>query len=322
MSANVSLSATSKPFQAFGIQLGKPDATFPDLAGLIRFKSGKFEGFNGAIWVEFAGGGSASFMNPDPTTISVGGIAAGTTFPVPITLQQFGDLLLYPYQSPGFTSFSIQGVANPLEVGASIPASVTFLWGTSQPANVQTDSIDIIDVTGGNITLASGIANDGSEPIVMGGAITKTSAVSHSFRIQGINTQSGAFNTTSTYNWRWRGYWGVNAATVLSEAQIEALAGNGLVTGIAGTYSTGAGGYKYLCIPNVIGGQINSVKDQSTGLNVPMVLNTDHPSYSNVDGGGFYYALVSVTNSYGVTTNYRLYRTRNSLGGAVTLVVT
>jgi len=72
----------------------------------------------------------------------------------------------------------------------------------------------------------------------------------------------------------------------------------------------------------VAGGQLNFVKDQLTGFNVPMATVSDHAAYSNVDGGGFSYALVSFTNAYSVVTNYRVYRTKNSLGGAVTLVVT
>jgi hypothetical protein len=53
-----------------------------------------------------------------------------------------------------------------------------------------------------------------------------------------------------------------------------------------------------------------------------MATVADDPAYSNVDGGGTSYALVSVTNVNGVTTNYRVYRTANSLGGAITLIVT
>jgi hypothetical protein len=197
---------------------------------------------------------------------------------------------------------------------------VTFTWSTSNPSNINPNSLSLLDLTGGP-TLASGLANDGSEPIVMGGPITKVTATSHSFRITGVNTQSGGFNRDLTFSWRWRMFYGVSANVTLTEAQIEALAGTQLATGIAGTYSTGAGGYKYICTVHAMGGQINSVKDQLTGFDAPMATAADNAAYSNVDGGGFSYALVAGTNAFGVAVQYRVYRTKNFLGGAVTLVV-
>lgn len=270
-----------------------------------------------------AGGGSGgTFTNPDPTTITVGGIAAGSTFPTPQTLQQMMDAMLYPYQAPAFSSFSISGQATPLEVGDQIPASVTFIWATSQSANVQANSISITDITGGNIVLASGLANDGSQPIVMGGPIQRTTAGSWVFRIAGVNTHLAAFTRDATYSWRWRTFYGFGAFSVPTEAQIEALASSALSTAIAGSYAMGATGYKFICAADAIGGQINTVKDSLTLLDVPMATAADDAAYSNVDGGGYSYALVSVTNAFGVTGNYRVYRTKNSLGSTITLVVT
>jgi hypothetical protein len=264
----------------------------------------------------------ASFLNAAPSTVSVGGIPAGTTFPNGSTVQELFQQMLYPYQPPAFTSFGISGQPNPVEVGYTIPASITFTWSTSQPANVQANSIDLIDVTGGNLVLASGLANDGNEPVVMGGPIQKTTNTGHQFKIQGVNTQAGGFNTTLTISWRWRLYFGAQAAATLNAAQILALASNYLATGYGGTFAMAAGGFKYICLSDVNGGQINIVKDQSTGFSVPMATASDDPAYSNVDGGGFSFALVSVTNAEGVTSNVRVYRTRNVLGGAVTLILT
>jgi hypothetical protein len=278
---------------------------------------------NGVTWDALTvSAASSTFTNPLPSTTSVGGISAGTAFPTPQTLQQMMDAQLYPYISPAFTAFAITGQTSPTEVGHTIPASVTFTWSTSTSGNINSNSISIIDVTGGNLTLASSLANDGTEAVVMGGSIQKTTNTSHQFKITAVNTHSVGFNTTLTISWRWRMYFGVQAAATLSAAQILALASNQLATGYAGTYSMGAGGFKYICLSTVNGGQISSVKDQSTGFSVPMATSTDNAAYSNVDGGGFSFALVSVTNVEGITSSVRVYRTKNSLGGAVVLVVT
>lgn len=273
-------------------------------------------------WGPAGSGGGDSFVNPDPTTATVGGIPAGSTFPVPQSMQAMWDRLLYPYQAPAFTSLAIQGQSSPFEVGYSIPASVTFTWSISHPANVGVNSLDIVDVTGGNTTLASGLANDGSEPVVMAGPIALNVAGSYQFKMDGVNTQAAPFTSTLTLSWRWRLFYGVDVNPTLNGLMIGALAGSALVTSYAGVYACAAGGYKYICQADAAGGQLNSVKDQSTGFNVPMAIVTDDPAYSNVDGGGFSYALVSYTNAQGVTTNYRVYRTANFLGGAITLVVT
>jgi hypothetical protein len=267
-----------------------------------------------------AGGSSSLYTNLTPTPVTIGGIPSGSTFNNQ-TMQQMWDALLYPYQAPSFSSFSITGQGSPLEVGATIPASVTFTWGTTNSANVQANSIDILDVTGA-LTLATGLANDGSEAIVRPGATTLTAAGSYQFKIQGINSNLAAFSRTLTFEWRWREYWGASANVTLTEAQIEALASNALTTGVAGSYSMAAGGYKYICIANAVAGQINTVKDSVTLLNVPMATVADNAAYSNVDGGGFSYALVMVTNVNGVLEAYRVYRTQNALGSSITLLVT
>lgn len=261
-----------------------------------------------------------TYTNAAPTPVTIGGIPAGSTFTAQ-TMQQMFDALLYPYQAPAFSSFAIAAQAPQIEVGDSIPASVTFVWGTTNPANVALNSIGLLDITGA-VTLATGLANDGSEPIVMGGAITKVVAATHTFRITGVNSLAGSFQRNVNYEWRWRAFWGNNVAATLVEADIEALAANGLTTSLAGNYGMGAGGYKFICVADAVGGSINTVKDSTTLFDVAMASVLDDPAYSNVDGGGFSYALVSVTNPFGVTANYRVYRTRFSLGSAITLLVT
>jgi autotransporter-associated beta strand protein len=276
----------------------------------------------GYLILNGGGGGSSTFINPLPTTVTVGGIPSGSTFPVAQTMQQMWDRLLYPYQSPAFTSFAIIGESTSQEVGDNIAAAVTFTWSTSQPANVQPNSVDIIDVTGGNLPLATGIANSGSQAVVQGAPITRITPGSYQYKIQALNTLLNPFNATLTFTWFFRRYAGAQAAATLTEAQIEALALSALATGYSGSYAMGAGGFKYICFANSVGGQINSVKDSDTLLNVPFATAADNAAYSNIDGGGFSFALVSVTNAFGVTDNYRVYRTQNALGASITLLVT
>jgi hypothetical protein len=243
------------------------------------------------------------YTNPLPVPTGHGGVETGDVL-FGLNMTQMFDRILRPYEYPSFISFSIQGQANPLEVGNSIPAAVTFLWGTANPSNIVANSLAIRDVTNA-IDLATGLANDGSEAIVMGGPIQKLTQASHTFQIRGQNTKLQTFSRNATYVWYWRVFAGTNISPSLTEAQIEALSDYNALTGtFARTYSLSAGGYKYVCYPSTMG-WATSWKDALTGFNVP---------FTNV-------GTVSVTNIYGATVNYNVQRSTNILGGAVNIIV-
>ncbi len=250
--------------------------------------------------------GGETYTNAAPTPVTIGGIDAGSTF-VTQTMQQMWDALLYPYQDPTFSAFSISGQAATLEVGDSIPAAVTFVWGTTNPANIVPNSLDIRDVTGA-VDLATGLADDGTEALVMGGPVQLLAQGSYVFRIRGTDTDVPAklFNRNATYNWYWRFYWGTTATVPLVEAGIEALASNGLYGTIGRTYSFAASPaqYKYICYPAALGA-LTSFTDTGTGLNVPFEV-----PYT-----------VNVTNTFAQTTSYNVYRSTNMLGGAMDIAV-
>lgn len=144
-----------------------------------------------------------------PTTTTVGDLLAGTD----ITGMSAFEILqaaLVSYQEPSFTSLSISGVSSPIEVGSTLSGAKTFSWGTTNPSNVETNSIEIEDVTGSSV-LAIGLANDGSESVNIG-TIDTSSAGTQKFRITGTNTETNDFtrdlNLTKLYPW----FWGVESS--------------------------------------------------------------------------------------------------------------
>jgi hypothetical protein len=263
-----------------------------------------------------------TYAGASPTTQTVGGITAGTAI-TGLTYDALWEMLLVPFLLPAFSSFAFTGVSSPVEVGDTIGGSITATWGTTNSGNVAVNSIDIDDV--GNATnLLTGSANDGSEAITVTN-VTKTTATSHTWRITGTNTDPGGaadFTRDLTIQWYWRRYIGTSTNTTLTEAQIEALALTELNAGITGTYSLAAGGYKYFVFDDALGSPtaITGFKDTSTNLAVAMADSTDDAAYSNTQNG-WSYALVSVTNAEGVTSNKRVYRTKNILGGSITIQV-
>lgn len=247
------------------------------------------------------------YSNATPMPSPVGGLEAGTTF-VSQTITQMFDALLYPYQYPAFTAFAISGQSTPIEVGDTIPINRTFTWSTSNNSNIVVSSIDLIDVTGGGVTIASGLVNDGTEATSYPASpIFKTSATTHSFRIDGENTKSQTFSGTFTVTWQWKRFYGesINAGPLV-ETDIEGLRVGGLASGFAGTYAFSAGGYKYLCYPASFG-TASTFKDESTNLDVPFEAH-----YT-----------VNVTNSTAnpQTTSYRVHRSTNILGSSMNIIV-
>lgn len=247
-------------------------------------------------------GAGVSYSNAEPTPQALGGIDAGSTFSS-ASMQQMWDALLYPYQYPAFTSFAMTGMPSSFEVGNGISAgSYVWTWAASNAANVALNSIGISGLGFGAV---SGLANTGSTTIVMSD-VKLLSAGTGTWTITGVNTRAGSFSRNLNVSWMWRVYWGNNANSSLTEAEVKALLGSALATGYSGTrsFAAAAGNYKYVAYPSSFG-TATHFTDASTMLAVPF----EAP------------VVVSVTNSFGVTTNYNVHRSTYQLGGAMSIIV-
>ena len=247
-------------------------------------------------------GQAGLYTNAAATPTTIGGIASGSTFNNR-TWQSMFDALLYPYQVPAFSSFAFTGQTTPLEVGATVSSNRTFTWATSNAVNINTNSISIEYPVG--TPLSTGLANDGPETVTHA-SNQRTPPGTEPFRIKGTNTQAANFQRDATVEWRWMRFSGNSAvAGPLSAVQIQGLSVQTLATDDAATYTFGAaaGTYKYIACPTSFG-TLSNINDQSTNLDVPM-----EASYT-----------VSVTNAFGQTTDYRVYRTTNQLGAAINIV--
>jgi hypothetical protein len=300
------------------VLLGNPTAPTPDPDdSSTRVATTEFvQDLISASNADLSESGSLAYTNAAPSTITVGGIPAGSTFDGQ-TLTQLFDSLLYPYQSPAFTSFSLAG-PNPVEVGVTISGNQTFNWSTSQSANVQPNSISLLDITG-SVTLVTGLANSGSHVVTLPSSVRLNSAGSYTWGIRGTNTQSGTFTGNYAVTWEWLVAYGESSSTTLTASAIQALRVTGLRSGFTGSYSFSGGGYNYLCWP-IVYGYPTSFKDAATGFVMAMATPAEDASYNSLNNG-YYSALVSVTNSYGVVTNYAVYRTQSILNGSITIQV-
>jgi hypothetical protein len=207
-------------------------------------------------------------------------------------------------------------------VGATVSGNKSFSYAFAQSANVAPNSVSIVDVTN-STTLASGLGVGASPASVNVGSIQKTSPASHQWRATAANTQSATFNSpNATVTWLWRLYHGTSNSSTLTESGIEALSNNSLASSPNSTYSFAPGDYKYFAWADSLGSPTASTGFRDTATNFPVAMadSTDDAAFSNTQNG-WSYALVNVTNVHGVATNYRVYRTKNILGGSINIQV-
>jgi len=261
-----------------------------------------------------------TYGGASPSTITVNDLPSGTS----ITGKTYDELFEHiyaPFINPAFSAFAMSGQAQQVEVGTTISGSKTFTWATTNSGNVAPNTIQIKDQTT-NTVLLTGAADDGSEAGVAIGSVIHTSPAVHTWRILGTDNHSNVFTRDFNVSWLWLKYWGTSNNVTLTEAQIEALANTALSSTPNQIYSLAAGGYKYFVWDDSLGSPIalTGFRDTSTNLAVAMATSADDAAYSNVQNG-WYYALVSVTNAQGQTSNKRVYRTKNILGGTINIQV-
>jgi hypothetical protein len=186
---------------------------------------------------------------------------------------------------------------------------------------VKANAIAIDDTTAGT-QLATGLANTGSATLPIA-AVTELAVATHTWTIQGVNTQNVAFSRTAEVNWWDRVFAGTNANPELTANAIKGLSDSAnLQAGFAGTYSyadPGSAAYHYFCAPDAMGSP-SSFVDASTGRPLIMATAADDPAYSNISNS-LSYALVAVLNTFGVETLYRVYRTEQSWSGSLIIQV-
>jgi hypothetical protein len=184
-------------------------------------------------------GGTILYDGATPATIQVGGITAGTQ----LTGRTANDILeqmLVVYQLPAFTAFSVTAQNTTVETGTVLSGSKTFTWTTSNAGNVATNSIGIRDNTSG-ATLATGLANDGSEALTIATNELDNGGDTQVWSISGTNTQAGTFNTTFTVTGRFLRFYGPSASSPANSAAVRALPTNAFQTANANTFTLNTG---------------------------------------------------------------------------------
>lgn len=214
------------------------------------------------------------YTNLTPTTQTLGGIAAGSTFS-DRTIKEMFDALLYPYVSPG-RSLSISSNST-REYGSS--TNVQLSWSVTKNSN----SITSIIVDGvpqsvtGNSQAGTKNATATHSSVPSSPSTTQTYSMSVG---DGITTQNSSVNLT----WVTRIYWGnIDFSSI----------GNPNLTTNPGSYSLCASIATDTVIQNLTGAGANG---QAIGSELA---SSKSKTYNNINGGGQYliFAWPSIVSS-------------------------
>ena len=267
---------------------------------------------------------SNSYTNLSPTLNSVGGINNGTVFNNVSTTDILTDIL-YPEQLGNITSFTI-GTSSTFLIGCTSSFTIPFLWTLSNTASFVSNSLKIEDIsnyipteTYWNIggVIASGISNSSGVYIYSPGIIGSSIQRSRDFKLSIKRSNGTVVSQVASIYWGYNNYYGSSTFSSLTQSQILGL-NSVFGTKTYGVYSVTGSGYKYLAVPSVYSSLSNITYKN---MPVPMADITDVSGSYTYSVNDIGYEIMTITNSYGIASNYNIYRTVNKISGTISLTI-
>lgn len=267
------------------------------------------QGPQGIQGIQGIAGGNLLWTNPSPTTTTVGGLTAGTVLTNKNAIEVL-EQILYPYIPVTFTSFTsgITTGSKIYEIGYTISSATRqFTWATTGVTNWTSGSIKLYKDTTQILGTPVGAAlNYNSSPqnythpayqVNVPGSIV--------FKVQGNQFQGSPVFLTETHEWRYSGFWGSSTTDDFRTARTEIYGANyerQLLTNISSFTKTftsiGQPRYVYYFLPETFSTPTFSIN----GLTTSFTTGT-----------------VNITNQYGLTLNYKYYRTPNATSANITI---
>jgi hypothetical protein len=263
-----------------------------------------------AIGTVSGSGTESLWTNVDPTLVTVGGLAVGSTFIYGYNAIQILEEILYPYQPVSFSAFSVNLTAGIKELNQSIGgSSVNSTWTAAGPTyNWQPNGIEIYyRVNGaGGATLLSGLNYNSSPQSILHGTYQYTTPTTLTFTILGSQQEQSAVSRSESYSWQHKVYWGLTSSTSITGfgGFSSEFATNSPTTARTFT-NNGTQQYYYFVVPSTFSNYSTFVPSDSP-LAIPF------NSAVNID----------VQNAYGLTISYKYYRSFESSASSAIITPT
>lgn len=237
--------------------------------------------------------GYRTYTNLNKVPTAIGGVKKDTTFNK-VPQKEVLDMLLYPFQNPLFSSFTIDGQTSAnFEVGEILPAgNKTFVWTIDNAVNLKSNSI--------NLNNEAGLPNTGSK-VQSIPEISKNAIGTHVFTIKALNTNDVEFSKTITFNWLVKRYWGVSSSEDITDVELLAssqeLATN---KNKSMKYDCTGGKYFYFAYPSSFG-------------------DAGNITVETMAWNGYVLVKRNVVNVHGVSIPMNIYRSMELLNGQVSV---
>ena len=253
------------------------------------------------------------YNNSNLTSNNVGGILSNTSFNN-VTSNAIFDMLLYPALQPSFISFNIQNINSPYEIGSNFSSgSYTMSYVIANSASIVSNSIYAYGPT--NSIIYGPTNNNGIIP----NTFLSTSynvPTNLTYSISAQTTAGIIIETYSTIRWNYGVYYGNSTQSLLTDYHnfiSYQTSLNGLSLGRytlpGGTYST----YKYIMVPDSFVTISNILWN---GLPVVLADLTDGYTFSS---NNLNYNFINFSNVNGISSNYKIYRTKNMLAATMSI---
>jgi hypothetical protein len=265
------------------------------------------------------------FTQPSDTAKSLGGIEKGTQFDK-VSIQEMFKDLLYPEllgQITGFSMSNNSGQVLSYEVGNRLPRQVyTFSWGTSGEFKDSTLKIeDASNVTSEEtfwkIPSATPFTQSSiaTSPVSFQFGATISSNVSNTrtFKISLTRKNGTVISKFIDVPWMWKVYYGSSTWSTLTASQVFSLGGT-LATQSVGSWTISGSGYKYIAFPEDNAYNFNSINYKGLPFTLAGTPSGYSYSYSDVN-----YLFVTVSNTYGVSKQYKVYRSKNQISATISV---
>lgn len=246
-----------------------------------------------------------TWTNPEPVYITIGGVQAGSVLTDKSAIDIL-EMMLYPYLVVTFSAFSVGLPAYLLEIGQSISAgNYQATWTASNIQNLIPSGISITyaGVASGTIAIAQDYA-DSETFYPHPSYVSQTVGSSLIFTINADQLEGSNATKTEVVSWRSKIYVGKNTSafyTDITNFSNLQFGGNAFLQTnqpVATISMTDGAGYVYIYIHE----SIENITSVSIG-------STDQTPAFPFQG------TISMTNSFGNTSTYKVYKSSNQLNG-------
>ena len=203
------------------------------------------------------------------------------------------------------------GLVTSYEVGNSLPSQTyTFSWGLNNSGDFRSNTLKVEDY---GVTVFTQSTSNTSPFATVVGPFTYTVPTTKTFKVSLTRNNGTVVSRFIDVPWMWKVYYGSSTWSTLTASQVYALGGS-LATQSIGSWTVSGSGYKYIAFPNDTSYNFNSISYK--GLPLAMAGTVSGYSYSYADVN---YLFVTVSNIYGISKQYKIYRSKNQIGATISV---